>query len=231
MRRFHYLQHVPFEDAANVGVWALDQGFTVTRTRLYAGEMLPPVEDMDWLAVMGGPMNIYEHTAYPWLVAEKAWVKQVIEAGKVVIGICLGAQLVADALGGTISQNAHKEIGWFPVRLTVEGLDSSLLSGLPETFEAFHWHGDTFTIPPGARHLARSMACANQAFQWGDHVLGLQCHLDYAQVSLQAMVDHCGAELTPEPYIQTDRALLTDAGKAQALHGHLVRVLERLKGL
>ncbi len=231
MRRFHYLQHVPFEDAANVGVWALERGFTVTHTRLYAGEALPSVEAIDWLAVMGGPMNIHEHAAYPWLVSEKAWIEQVIAAGKVVIGICLGAQMVADVLGADVTRNAHKEIGWFPVTLTAEGMNGSLLSGLPRTFEAFHWHGDTFSLPPGARHLAHSEACANQAFQWGDRVLGLQCHLDYAQASLEAMVQHCSAELVPERFVQTDTALLTDAGKAQALQGHLVCVLDSLQDL
>lgn len=231
MRRFHYLQHVPFEDAANIGRWALDRGFTVTRTRLYLDEALPRLEDIDWLAVMGGPMNIYEHAAHPWLVPEKAWIRQVIEAGKTVIGICLGAQLLAHVLGGEVTRNAHSEIGWFPVTLTPEAMADSLLSDLPETFEAFHWHGDTFTIPPRARHLARSLACANQAFQYGDRILGLQCHLDYAQGSLQAMIEHCGAELVPGPYIQRDTALLTDAGRVQGLENHLNSVLDNLQAV
>lgn len=226
--RFHYLQHVPFEDAANIGVWARQRGFVITCTRLYAGETLPDVADIDWLAIMGGPMNIYEENRYPWLTAERAWIKQVIEARKTVIGVCLGAQLLADALGAPIIRNAHTEIGWFPVTLTEEGRRDSLLSALPATFEAFHWHGDTFAMPPGARHLAESAACAHQVFQYGDRVLGLQCHLDYSRASIEAMIKNCADELVAAAYVQTDPEVLTDIQRTRALEGLLYTALDAM---
>ncbi len=226
--RFHFLQHVPFEDAANIGVWARSRGFEVTVTQLYAQEALPSVQEIDWLGIMGGPMNIYEYDRYPWLAREKGWIKEVIEANKPVIGICLGAQLIADVLGGPVQRNPHTEIGWYPVTLTEAGQQDSLLSQLPTTFNTFHWHGDSFAIPPGATHLASSAACTNQAFQYGDRVLGLQCHLDYSVASLQAMVQHCGNELMEGPFIQTDTEILTDAQRAQQLQPLLFMVLDAM---
>lgn len=229
MTRLHVLQHVPFEDAANIGVWAREQGWTVASTRLYRDETLPPPETIDWLAIMGGPMNIYEHERYPWLVTEKAWIKQVIEAGKTVIGVCLGAQLIADVLGGEVTRNTHTEIGWFPVTKTEAGRADLRLAGLPETFETFHWHGDSFSIPPGAVHLAASEACPNQIFRYGERVLGMQCHLDYSAASLQAMVEHCSDELIDAPFIQTDSAVLIDTQRAKNLKQSLYAVLDALR--
>lgn len=226
--RFHYIQHVPFEDAANIGLWAREKGFTVTCTRLYEGEPLPNVSDIDWLAIMGGPMNVYEYDRYPWLKLEKAWLKQVIDADKRVLGICLGAQLIADVLGAPVTRNEHTEIGWFPVTLTEAGRKESLLSGLPSTFEAFHWHGDTFAIPPGSRLLASSEACVNQAFQYRDRVLALQCHLDYSQASIEAMIANCSGELVQAPYIQANPARLTDIERTRSLESLLYTVLGTL---
>jgi GMP synthase-like glutamine amidotransferase len=116
--RIHYLQHVPFEDSAKIGEWARDTGHTVTCTRLCDEEALPPLNSFDWLVIMGGPMNVYEHQAYPWLVPEKRLIERAIEHGKFVLGVCLGAQLAADVLGGPVTKNRYREIGWFPVSLT-----------------------------------------------------------------------------------------------------------------
>ena len=148
--RIHYLQHVEFEDAANIVPWAEARGHAVTCTRLHRGEPLPPVDAFDWLVIMGGPMNVCDHDRYPWLVREKAFIGESIGRNKVVLGICLGAQLIADVLGGRITPNREKEIGWFPVSLTGAGLRSPLFQPLPRQFLPFHWHGDTFSIPPGA---------------------------------------------------------------------------------
>ena len=227
--KLHVLQHVPFEDAANIGVWALEQGFTITTTHLYLNESLPDPESIDMLVIMGGPMNIYQHDLYPWLVPEKQFIKAAIEANCIVLGVCLGSQLICDALGGKVTRNEHTEIGWFPVTLTEAGQNpDSLLHVLGSPFEAFHWHGDTFSIPPGAIHLAFSEACAHQAFQYGDRVLGMQFHLDYSQQSIQTMVDNCADELIEGPYVQTDHEHLIETDSAQSLQSHLVTLLSHL---
>jgi GMP synthase-like glutamine amidotransferase len=224
--RIHYLQHVPFEDAANVAVWARERGHAVARTLLYAGERLPDLASFDWLVIMGGPMNVYEEDRYPFLAGEKRFLRAALKAGKPTLGICLGAQLMADALGGRVTRNEHREIGWFPVSLTAAGAASPLFSGFPSSFEAFHWHGDTFSLPPGAIHLARSEACENQAFQWGDRALGLQFHLDYSRDAIAAMVGSCADELVAGPFVERDPAKLCDPARAEATKELLYRLLD-----
>ncbi len=226
--RMQVLQHVPFEDAANIGVWAEQNGYEISVTKLYETTNFPDIGGVDWLVIMGGPMNIYEDDQYRWLIAEKTYIKQAIEAGKRVLGICLGAQLIADVLGGKVTANREKEIGWFPCQLIETGREDSLLSRLPDEFMAFHWHGDTFSIPPGAVHLARSEVCENQAFQYGDRVLGLQFHLDYSVESIAKMINNCQEELVGSPYIQSDQAILLDDAYVSRLWTFLDIVLAAL---
>lgn len=205
--RLNYLQHVPFEDAAEIATWALDRGHQITCTRLYAGEPLPAQDQLDWLIVMGGPMNIYEHDEYPWLVPEKECIRQSIENGKTILGVCLGAQLIADVLGGPVTQNLHKEIGWHSVSLSADGRKNPLFVGWPDRFEAFHWHGDTFEIPSQAVHIAASEGCPNQAFVYAERVVGLQFHIEYSDESIRAMLADCSDELQAGPYVQDVQAI------------------------
>jgi GMP synthase (glutamine-hydrolysing) len=154
--RIHYLQHVPFEGLGNIENWALSKGHQIADTQLYNNDPLPEPEEFDWLIVMGGPMNIYEEDRFPWLAREKVFIKDAIDSGKIVLGVCLGAQLIADALGAKIHKNQYPEIGWFDVRLTDAARKSRVFRRLPERFTAFHWHGDTFDLPPGATRIAES---------------------------------------------------------------------------
>ena len=229
--RLHYLQHVAFEDAANIEVWARRRGHAVTRTRLFAGERLPRCDAFDWLVVMGGPMNVDEHDAYPWLVSEKQLIREAIDRRVPVLGVCLGAQLAAEVLGARVTRTRHREIGWFPISLTDSGRRLALLADLPDRFLAFHWHGDTFDVPPGALRLAESEACANQAFQYEDHVLGLQFHLDYSARSIRKMIEHCEAELVDGPFVQSAAELLARPDRIDATERWLNQVLDALERL
>lgn len=199
--RIHYLQHVPFEDLANIWMWANNNGHSVSSTKLYMNQKLPEIGSFDWLIVMGGPMNIYEEEKYSWLAREKHFIKDTIKSGRFVLGICLGAQLVADVLGGKVKRNNHKEIGWLTVRKTQEG--SGVMSSLPNEFMAFHWHGDTFDIPPGATRLAESEGCENQAFEYGRNVLGFQFHLESSEASVQRLIENCVEDMTIGEYVQS----------------------------
>lgn len=228
--RLHTIQHVPFEGAANIGAWAEDQGWEVSATHIYRLDKLPDPDLFDWLVVMGGPMNIYEESEYPWLAAEKKFIGKTVEKGKVVIGVCLGAQLVADVLGGRVTRNAHKEIGWFPVSLTPEGEKSVAFQGLPNRFQAFHWHGDTFSLPPGAVMLAESEACAAQAFSAnGGRVLALQFHLESSVESIRAIIQNSANELVDGKYIQGADAMLGNAENFASIRGTMSRLLENMK--
>jgi len=226
--RVHYLQHVPFEDAANIAAWAGERGHIVTATRLDQGEPLPDVAGIGLLAVMGGPMNVYQYRRHPWLPREKAFLERAIAAGVPMIGVCLGAQLLADVLGAKVVQNPHVEIGWHSVRLTREAFRSRLFSSMPAEFTAFHWHGDTFGIPAGATRLAESNACPNQAFEYGGHVVGLQFHLEYSTGSIEAMLTQCGDELIDAPFVQNPDRMRAGYENVPATYRLLAPLLDAL---
>ena len=200
--RLHVLQHVPFEGLGHIDSWIRRRGHRLTLSRLYEGAKLPDPEAFDRLVILGGPMNIHEEAAYPWLVEEKALIRAALAAGKSAVGICLGAQLLADGLGSRVYAGSHREIGWFPVRLTAAGQRNALTEGLPAVTTVFHWHGDTFDLPPGAVHLFESEACANQAFLLDNRILGLQFHLESTPETVQQLLTHCRDELIPGPFIQ-----------------------------
>jgi len=227
--RIHYLQHVPFEDLANIGVWAAKHGHAITGTRLFCGDPLPAVDSFDLLVVLGDPMNVDEHDRYPWLLEEKRLIGQAIEYKKSILGICLGAQLAAVALGADVKPNLHKEIGWFPVSLTDEAQASKFFRNFPPEFMAFHWHGDTFDIPAGAVRLAGSEACPNQAFQYDAHVLAVQFHLEYSTSSIAKMLHHCGDELVGGPYVQSREEIADRPDAVRKTEGLMVHILQAIQ--
>ena len=229
--RLHYIQHVAFEGIANIRGWAENLGWQISGTHLYRHEeRLPDAEDLDWLVVMGGPMNIYEEKEYPWLAAEKRFIGKAIEKNKIVLGICLGAQLIADVLGGQVVRNRCKEIGWFPVSLRPEGIESTSFRGFPDKFPALHWHGDTFSLPPGAVMLAESEACAAQAFSAnGGRVLALQFHLESSVESVSSLIQHCSDELVDGEYIQSADCIMENKENFLSIHGSMRFLLENMR--
>jgi GMP synthase (glutamine-hydrolysing) len=224
----HYLQHVPFEGLGSIEDWVRRGGHTLSVTRFYDGDPLPAAETLDLLVVMGGPMNIYEEASYPWLVGEKRFIEQVIAAGRRTLGICLGAQLIADALGAKVYANTDKEIGWFPVETTEAASGNSLFATFPQQLDAFHWHGDTFDIPAGALHVARSAGCANQAFVYDERVVGLQFHLETTPVSAQQIIAHSAGEIVEGRYIQTPQVMLADTRRFDTINLAMQELLGRL---
>jgi GMP synthase-like glutamine amidotransferase len=188
------LQHVPFEGPAEISSWATVRGKTLIPVKLFAGDQFPQLSDDDMLVIMGGPMSVNDESVYPWLSGEKEFVCKAVSRGVKTLGICLGSQIIASALGARVYKNSEKEIGWFPVtRLD----DNSSFSGLdlPDTLTPFHWHGETFDLPKGARHLYSTQICANQSFAIGDSTLGFQFHLEMNATSIAGMIVHCREEL------------------------------------
>jgi GMP synthase-like glutamine amidotransferase len=205
--RVHYFQHVPFEGLGSIEPGLNKSGFEITSTRFYESAEFPDVKTIDLLIVMGGPMSVNDEGKFPWLIAEKKIICEAINQGKSVLGICLGAQLIANALGAKVYQNKVKEIGWFPIH-GIASNDASLFS-FPSKIEVFHWHGETFDLPSGSTLLAKSDACKNQAFQFGQSVIGLQFHLETTPQAAQELVSNCRDELIPEPYIQIEEEILS----------------------
>ncbi|MBI5042046.1 MAG: gamma-glutamyl-gamma-aminobutyrate hydrolase family protein [Gammaproteobacteria bacterium] len=224
----HFLQHVPFEGLASIRSWIEHGGHKVTCTRLYAGDGFPRPDNIDLLIVMGGPMGVYDIDQYPWLTAEKTFIRAVIDAGKRVLGICLGAQLIADVLGGRVYPNGQKEIGWFPITRTTAAETSALGRLLPAEFVAYHWHGDTFELPPGAVHLAQTPVCRHQAYAIGDRILGLQFHLETTPESARELIEHGGDELVGGPTIQSAEAMLADNTRFVELNRLMFALLDGL---
>lgn len=224
--RIHVIQHVDFEDEGAIAEWAAEKGHPVTRTLLFKGEALPAHDAYDLLVVMGGPMNIYEEKEYPFLAPEKRFLKEAA-AGKKILGICLGAQLLADVLGGRVYKGA-KEIGFNPVQLAGGAYQSPAFVDFPSVFDAYHWHGDTFHLPPDAIHVATSAACYAQAFSWKSRVIGLQFHLETTAASMENLISHCATEIVPREYIQSAEAMRAAASKLVGTRELLWKLLGRL---
>jgi GMP synthase-like glutamine amidotransferase len=222
--RVHWLQHVPFEGLGGIGPWLAAHGAHIAVTRLYEAPALPPLTDFDVLIAMGGPMSVNEEAALPWLAVEKRFIRAAIEDGKRVLGICLGAQLVAAALGAKVRPNGEREIGWHPL---VRVGDGALAAAVAPECPVFHWHGETFDLPAGAQRLARSDACAQQAFAIGERVLGLQFHPQMTADGALALIESCAADLAPGPWVQAPREMLGDPGRFARLNAALDALLER----
>ncbi|MEA3410980.1 MAG: type 1 glutamine amidotransferase [Pseudomonadota bacterium] len=214
--KIHYLMHVPFEGLGGIEPCLVGRGFALSRTRLFAAQRLPEPGSVDGLIVMGGPMSVGDAGPYSWLLEEKRFIAKVLHSGKPVLGICLGAQLLADVLGVRVYRNREKEIGWFPVALTPDGRSSPFFRGFPPEFDAFHWHGDTFDIPAGAFGIGFSEACDNQGFVL-DNAVALQFHLESQPSGVMDLCSECADELVPAPFVQTPEKMLVDPGRFSTL--------------
>ncbi len=197
----HFFLHVPYEGPDQISQWCKKHGHTYTTTRFYEDSSLPDINTFDWLIIMGGPMSIHDDHLYPWLTEEKTFIKEVIKKNKIVLGICLGSQLIANALGAKVYRNDEKEIGWFPVTNTREAKE--LWDFIPTSFTPFHWHGDTFELPKGAIQLSHSEATKNQAFIYNKKVLGLQYHIELSREGIREIGENSLDDITDGPFIQS----------------------------
>ena len=203
--RFHILQHAPFESPGYLNEWIEKNNYLVSYSKLYKDNSLPEHYTYDVLVIMGGPMGVYDVCENPWLAYEKIFIREAINLGRKVIGICLGSQLIASALGAKVFPNKEKEIGFFPILInkTVD-----IFSFLPDEINVFHWHGDTFELPVGAVLIASSEATQNQAFIYESNVLALQFHMEVTETLLQQFFENDDSELKPAKFVQTKEEIL-----------------------
>jgi len=195
-------QHDPFE---SLGFFAevLEKQKTSFRViQLFHGEM--PAEDWEQiraLIILGGPMHAYEEERYPFLRWERTIIRAAVEESVPMLGICLGAQLIAAALGAAVYPGQVQEIGWYPISMTPYGQVDSLLGYLPQSVTVFQWHGDGFDLPTGALRLAASANYENQAFRFGKNIYGLQFHLEVTHPMIERWMDERSKDLAQAPYI------------------------------
>ncbi len=212
--------HVPFEGPGLITGWMDEKGHLFNYTRFYESDPLPDPDTVDLLVIMGGPMNVDDDHNHPWMRDETGWVTGFIKAGKPVLGICLGAQIIARALGSEVYPGKDKEIGWYDIRF------------LPSqsTRKVFHWHGDTFQIPKGAVRIAESHLFPNQGFIYMGHVIALQFHLEVTPGNVKDLVENCREELVPGPFIQSEKELLDESRFTDRNRQLLFRILDHLAG-
>jgi GMP synthase-like glutamine amidotransferase len=210
--RIHCLQHLKNDTLGNIGTWIARKGHKLTKTMPFEDSHFPDPDEFDLLLIMGGTMSVYQEEEYSWLKPEKKFVRKVLESGKPVLGSCFGGQMIADVLGGKVTRNQYKEIGWHKVR-SVEGKDQKDVRNLrlpscmyPE-FTGFMWHGDTFEIPIGAMKLFETEACPNQGFVYNGNVLGLQFHPEADRQWIRNLIKTSGHELVPGKYIQSEKEI------------------------
>lgn len=224
--RVHVLQHVPFEGLGSIEAWLAERGAIVSRTLFFESAELPDIATVDFVIALGGPMSVNDEASLGWLIAEKRFITAALQAGKAVLGICLGAQLIASALGTKVYRNAEKEIGWLPIEATPARAG---VFQFPPQATVFHWHGETFDLPPDAVALARSAGCALQAFQIGANVIGLQFHLETTPESADAIITHCRHELAAGVYIQSENEMrAVPASEYAAINALMAEVLTYL---
>lgn len=223
MDRVLCLQHVPFEGPARLRDVFADHGLSIEVHPVHERPDLPDPRDFRMVVATGGPMSVNDHDAHPWLAAEKRWLREAIATRVPVLGICLGSQLIAAALGAAVRPNGEREVGWFPLQAAV---DDPLTAALCMPPRVLHWHGERWDLPAGARLLAGSAACDHQAFAIGDRVLGLQFHLEMDRPASQALIENCPDDLAPGTWVQSAEAMLDAATDFDAAYSALVRVFD-----
>ena len=203
--RFHCLQHMSEEGPGHAADWLAANGHSLTFTKLFElDSAFPTLADFDGLLILGGPISVHDEENVPWLRTEKAFIREALRAGKITLAICLGAQLVAEALGAEVRPNHAPEIGFWTVRFSAKSLEHPLLRGWPEKAAVLHWHLDTFTVPLGAVRVGMSAATATQGFVWGDGVVGLQFHPEMTVPMVEKLMQLEGHEHAEEQeFVQT----------------------------
>ncbi len=229
--KIHLLEHDPLDLAhTNITRWAHAKGYPTAHTYLCNNEKLPATDDFDWLMVMGGSPHAWEENVHPWLAGEKEFIARALEQDKMILGVCFGAQLLAEVLGGSVYANRYKEIGWYEVTLTAEGRKSFLFQNLPERFVTFHWHSDHFSLPPGCTRLACSEPTARQAFVLeGKPVAGLQFHPEYTREMVSQFARECGHEWIKGPFVAGHEAVLAQTAHIADTYWLASRLLDNME--
>jgi GMP synthase (glutamine-hydrolysing) len=208
--RIQYILHADFEQPAHIEQWARERAFSQSCCRPFDGESLPSATAFDVLILMGGPQSPLARAAAPYLSQEIELISQALRRDVPVLGFCLGAQLLGEAFGARTERSPSREIGFFPIGLTPEGRNDPLLQDLPPRFTVAHWHNDMPGLTPDCKVLATSRGCPRQIVRYASRAYGFQCHPEFTSASVEMMVRHCAADLTPDTYVQSAEQMLIE---------------------
>lgn len=222
----HYILHAQFEKIGIIEDWAQRHRYVLTGSCPFEGQPLPDVSEFDILIVMGGPQSSVHLDRFPYLQDEILMISKAIAYHKIVIGFCLGAQLIGEALGAKASRSPEKEVGIFPIELTKEGKSDPIFAGFSDTFEVFHWHNDMPGLPKDAVVLAQSEGCPRQIIRFGKWTYGFQCHLETTIANAKEMIANCGEDLKTGRFIQTAEQILQ--ADFPRINHRLITLLDRM---
>ncbi len=227
MKHALILQHVPFEGPAMIKNWLDRHHFVQSQHQSSAITDWSRLPEFDWLIIMGGPMSAADEQHHPWIKDELAFIKRAIGDNKKILGVCLGSQLIARALGGDVYRAPEPEIGWFPVIPTPAGQTHPVGQLFSEQPTVLHWHGDTFTLPDSAEVLLTSKAGNKQLFVQGNNIMGIQCHLEMLPEQVERLC-HEGADALAKGgiYVEQPEQLLRSQTEFDRLHALMFRLLD-----
>lgn len=233
MSRILVLQHVESEGLGIIDGAVKRKGFVADFIRVFKGERIPRnIQRYAGLIVLGGPMGVYEEEIYPFIKDEIALIKSAVKEEILVLGICLGSQMLAKAAGADVYKGKKKEIGWYDVQLTDEGKRDRLFIGLPDRFIVFQWHGDTFDIPENSKCLASSELFPHQIIKVGKNAYGLQFHLEVTEEMVREWIDVNDKELlSVKSYIDPKQILKDTSAYIETVHRYGAVVFNRFLNL
>lgn len=224
----HYFQHNHFEDLGFIGDWAKSNNFTTSVTRFDLKPELPLIQDFDWLVIMGGAMGVHDSDHYPWILEEIEFIKEAIHSGKIVIGICLGSQMIASALGARVYKNSEPEMGFWPINFSQEAQQDNVFRHFPANLNVMHFHFDTFTLPEGAILMAKSTVTPVQAFRYNKNVFALQFHSELTESILPVFIKELESEIIAGPLVQNPNEMLQKINYCNVNNETFSKVLDEI---
>ena len=219
------LTHADFETPGQIEFWAKEKKYDFSTVKPYRGEEIPDIRSFDILIVMGGPQSPRDTEEFEYLTQEIAFIKRALELDKKVLGFCLGAQLIGEALGAKVCKSPEKEIGVYPIMLTEPGKKDALLQEFPGQFPVIHWHGDMPGLTKEAEVLAFSKGCPRQIVRYGPKVYGFQCHLEITVSGIEDLIQAVPEDLNPSKFTQTEQELLSQ--EYDPIHKKMFQILDR----
>lgn len=224
--RIKFIMHADFETPGVIEDWAKTNGYHFTICKPYKGENCLTREEFDFLIIMGGPQTPTQIEKYPYLKDEITLIAHAVKHNKIILGFCLGAQLIGEAMGAKTGQSPEKEVGVYPITLTEAGQQDYLLKDFPKDFLVIHWHNDMPGETNKSQLLAYSEGCPRQIIKYAHQIYGFQCHMEITRDGIEKMINSCPEDLTPSKFTQTKEKLL--ANDYDLINNYMITILNRL---